>query len=353
MNSNELSPQGNQQQLRALVRTALDKRKALLAQCAAEDTDCMRLINGIAEGIVGLTVDRYGDVLLIQTQERAELSEDEVRLIHSEVNEALGLQLELAWNVRGDHALGIAVDYTKAFVGRELGIRYDVRPRTRGNDPYLFLDFRIGRRRMAELAKGKSVLNLFSYTCGIGVVAQKHGAKEVWNVDFSKSALEIGEANAALNDCPIDKSYRYMEADVLPTMRQLAGLPWKGRRVATRGVAANAEKKGKVITLTQRTFDIVVLDPPRWAKTPYGAIDVVRDYPSLLKPALACTAKGGTVIATNHVPNVSREEFERIVRRTGEKMGRPFASVEVIGPEEDFPSFDGQPPLKVAFGVVA
>jgi 23S rRNA (cytosine1962-C5)-methyltransferase len=118
-------------------------------------------------------------------------------------------------------------------------------------------------------------------------------------------------------------------------------------------VPANAEKKGKVIPLTQRTFDIVVLDPPRWAKTPYGAIDVVRDYPSLLKPAIACTAKGGVVIATNHVPTVSREEFERTVRRTAEKMERPFASVEVVGPESDFPSFDGQPPLKVAFGIVA
>ena len=343
----------NSNELRALVRTALDNRRALLAQCAAEDTDCMRLVNGISEGIPGLTVDRYGEVLLIQTQERAELSEEEVRLIHSEVVEILGTKLELAWNVRGDHALGIAVDYTRAFVGRELGIRYDVRPRTRGNDPYLFLDFRNGRRRMAQLAAGKSVLNLFSYTCGIGVVAQKHGAKEVWNVDFSKTALEIGKANAALNACPISESYRYMEADVLPTMRQLAGLPWKGRRVATRGAPVNAEKRGKVIPLKPRTFDIVVLDPPRWAKTPFGAIDVVRDYPSLLKPAIACTEKGGVVIATNHVPTVSREEFERIVRRTGEKMERPFASVEVLGPEADFPSFDGQPPLKVAIGVVA
>jgi 23S rRNA (cytosine1962-C5)-methyltransferase len=80
---------------------------------------------------------------------------------------------------------------------------------------------------------------------------------------------------------------------------------------------------------------------------------VVNDYPSLLKPAIGCARAGGTVIATNHVPTVTREEFEAVVRRTAEKMGRSFTELALFGPEEDFPSFDGEPPLKVAVGVLA
>ena len=67
----------------------------------------------------------------------------------------------------------------------ELGIRYTVDPIHKGIDPLLFLDFRAGRRRILRESSDQTVLNLFSYTCGIGVAAAKGGAKRVVNVDFS------------------------------------------------------------------------------------------------------------------------------------------------------------------------
>src|SRR4029079_11623229 len=82
---------------------------------------------------------------------------------------------------------------------RELGVPYDARPRHRGQDPLLFLDLRVVRRRVLELARGRSVLNLFAYTCGVGVAAARAGAAEVWNVDFAASALDVGRRNAALS----------------------------------------------------------------------------------------------------------------------------------------------------------
>ena len=326
-------------------RSALARRADLFARAAAEGTDCVRLFHGVAEGTPGLTIDRYGPVLLVQTQaSRPVVQPDDVARLADLATAALGTPLSLAWNVRG----GASVEQppfepptTQPIVGRELGLAYDVRPRHRGQDPLLFLDFRGTRRLVRERASGASVLNVFSYTCGIGVAAMAGGAREVWNVDFARSALEVGRENARLNGISLE-AFRTIEADAIPTMRQLAGLPVKGR-----GARRGFQK------FSERRFDLVVLDPPRWAKTPFGAVDVVNDYPSLLKPAIGCTRAGGTVIATNHVPTVTREVFEAIVRRTAEKMGRTFSELTLVGPEEDFPSFDGEPPLKVAVGVLA
>ncbi|MBX7196875.1 MAG: class I SAM-dependent methyltransferase [Sandaracinaceae bacterium] len=322
---------------------ALARRASLLERARQEGTDCVRLFHGVAEGAAGLTIDRYGPVLLVQTQASRPVADaDDVARLADQARRALDAGLALAWNVRGGAAVEQPpFEHGGPFVGHELGLSYDVRPRHRGQDPLLFLDFRAARRLVRARAAGASVLNVFAYTCGIGVAALAGGAREVWNVDFARSALEVGRHNAALNGLS-PEAFRTIEADAIPTMRQLAGLGVKGRG-ARRGFTR----------FTARTFDLVVLDPPRWAKTPFGAVDVVNDYPSLLKPAIGCARPGGLVIATHHVPTVTRAQFEAIVRRTAEKMGRPFAELSIVGPEEDFPSFDGEPPLKIAVGVVS
>ena len=83
-------------------------------------------------------------------------------------------------------------------------------------------------RDVRELAPGRSVLNLFAYTATAGVAAAAAGASEVWNVDFSRSALEVGRANAASNSIPEDR-IRFVEEDCLPVLRHLAGLTVRGR----------------------------------------------------------------------------------------------------------------------------
>lgn len=329
-------------ELEERLRESLGRRETLLAELSS-DTDCYRLLHGIAEGAPGVAIDRYGPVLLVQTW-RHPLELSTVDACRQVAESALGASLVPVWNHRNKergvpfsrfHAPDSLPEHP---TGRELGLVYDVRPRHRGVDPLLFLDARVVRRRVKSAASGRSVLNLFAYTCSVGVAALSGGAREVWNVDFSRSALATGAGNAELNGFAPD-AMTLVPDDVIPVVRQLAGLPVKQRR----GRRHDFTKR------EPRSFDIVVLDPPRWSKGPFGAVDVVRDYPGVFKPALMATRKGGIVLATNHAPEVALDDWLRILDRTAEKFGRPLAGVEVLEPEADFPSFDGAPPLKVAW----
>lgn len=325
-----------------LLARAVARRRSLLEKLEGESTDCYRLLHGIAEGRPGLTVDRYGPLLLVQTW-REPLAPGELDALAAAAKGELGADLLPVWNHRSEKRSDRFRRHhdpqlPERPVGHELGLTYDVRPRHRGVDPLLFLDLRAGRRRILAEARGRTVLNLFAYTCGAGLAAAAGGASEVWNVDFSASALEVGERNFELNGLA-NESVVLVEEDVAPVVRQLAGLPFRQRRGKERPFQRFEAKK----------FDLVVADPPQWSKGRFGAVDVVRDYPSLFKPALLATAPGGHLLATNHAPEVTAEDWLAVLRRTGEKCGRPVGAVELIPPEEDFPSFDGAPPLKIAW----
>ena len=319
-----------------LVRRAIEYRRDLLEQLSGEGTDCYRLFHGVAEGRPGLTIDRYGPILLLQTW-REPLAPAEIDDYHRVVEDACGWSLTTVWNHRADKSSDVIAE-AEATVGRELGVRYDVSLRHRGQDPLLFLDLRAGRRLILERVRGKSVLNLFAYTGGVSLCAAIGGVSEIWNVDFARSASDWVRRNLVLNAIAEDR-VRLIQDDVIPVIRQLAGLPVKGRGARRRDYER----------FEPRQFDVVVLDPPRWAKGGFGAIDIVRDYPSLLKPALLATAPGGAVLATNNAARVDRGEWLRVLKRTAEKCGRALSSVEVVEPEADFPAIDDAPPLKMAW----
>ncbi len=127
--------------------------------------------------------------------------------------------------------------------------------------------------------------------------------------------------------------------DALVVGRQFAGLPVKGR----------GSRRRRFTKREPRSFDITVLDPPRWARTPFGAVDVVRDYQSLFKPALLATRAGGRMLVANNAAEVEADSWLDGLERCAEKAGRPIESVERLLPDADFPSFDEQPPLKLAW----
>lgn len=325
------------------LATAFVAREALLNQCLAEQTDAYRLFHGSVEGEPGLTVDRYGELLLVQSFHRplepAQL--DALETFYAEVmpglipvyNDRSQSNSRIA-NPLPPEAMALA---TQPRQFQELGVNYRIQARHAGQDPWLFLDMRAGRRRVMREAAGKSVLNLFAYTCGVGIAAAKAGARLVVNVDFAESSLAIGRENARLNE--LATRPRFVKSDFFPAARQYSGI---GQPKFVRGRSLPPFPK-----LEKHAFDLVFLDPPRYAKSLFGVVDVVNDYPALFKPALLSTAEGGTLICCNNVAEVERDAWMEQMQRSAIKAGRSIREHEWILPEADFPSLDGRPPLKI------
>lgn len=329
--------------LSALFATALDARADLLARLHGEDTDAYRLFHGTAEGRPGLTVDRYGGLLLVQSFHESLPPEDLAALEGFYVKHLPGLTAiyndRSAPNSRIRNALPptqLAAAHEPR-IARELGVQYRIQARHSGQDPWLFLDLRAGRRWVLRHARGKSLLNLFAYTCGVGIAAGVGGARQVVNVDFAESSLAIGRQNADLNRLPVQPEF--IKSDFFAAVRQLAGI---GQPQRVRGRLMPAFPK-----LAPQLFDLVFLDPPRYAKSAFGVVDLVNDYAAIFKPALLCTAPGGTLLCTNNMAAVDRAAWLDQLQRSARKAGRPIRSFEWILPEADFPSPDGNPPLKM------
>jgi len=323
----------------SLIHKALHNRAELISALHTEETDTYRLFHGANEGFPGLTIDRYGDRILVQSFYESPSDTDRDQL-QSFLNPQL--DFEPTYDFR-DRSVSKTVDQqppdkptNSSPFSSELGVRYLTKTSYRGQDPYLFLDMRATRRYLLANSRDLSVLNLFAYTCSLGLCAAMGGAAEVWNIDFAESALEVGRTNLLENRAP-EFSHQMIREDFFPAIRQLAGMQVKGR--------GRRKKYGKY---QPRTFDLVLLDPPRWATSSFGAVDLIRDYQSVFKPALLVTKPGGRIICTNHVPSVSLDAWLEILEKCALKNSCSIDIAAVITPEEDFPSPDGKHPLKIA-----
>ncbi len=325
------------------LNAALERRRPLLSELHAQETDCYRLFHGTQEGAPGLTIDRYGPQLLVQSFHQP-LNTDELLAAAEQCSAALQQPLQLVYNDRSSNHSRVersdAIYAAEAsalvdMVGHEWGLNYRVRGRHAGQDPLLFLDLRNARGWVKQHSAGKSVLNLFAYTCGVGLCAAAGGATRVLNLDFAESNLAVGRENGLLN--PTLPAMSFLQSDYFPAIRQLAGLPVSQRR---------GHKLPSYPRIAQEQFDLVLLDPPAWAKSAFGTVDLLRDYQSLLKPAILATADDGVLICCNNLAKVSMSDWREQVLRCASKLDRPVRDCQVLSPAADFPSHDHNPPLK-------
>lgn len=330
--------------LEGILRDAFVRRGSFMQRLVDERTDCYRLLHGSQEGLAGVTLDRYGDLTLLQSFHSA-LPDDAVAQIEK-ISQVLLPQSAFVYNdrsatgsrVRNRLGAQAALAAQSLRIVSEHGVRFHLKARHRGHDPWLFLDLRPTRRAVMDEAHGKSMLNLFAYTCGVGVAAAAAGAHRVLNVDFARSALVVGADNAVLNGVG-DRSTQLV-SDVFPAVRQLGGTrqpPIMRRR-----------RLPPFPHIDREQFDLVFLDPPPRSKSPFGVVDLEADYQSLLKPTLPTVADRGVLYCTNNMAGVDEATWHTSLRRCTDKHGRPIRSLDVIRPGEDFPSNDGHPPLKVA-----
>ena len=329
--------------LRQLLQSAVARRKDLIRDLIQSNTNCWRIFHGIAEGRPGLTVDRFGALVLAQTF-REPLNVEEVADLEQSVRDLLQIDFSFVYNHRDCSLSGerpysmyhsVADAALQPVTCTENGIKVEITPRHAGSDPHLFLDLRNVRSWVLHHAAGRSVLNLFSYTCGVGLAAALGNATEVLNVDFSMTPLEVAQRNAQLNGlrCSfVNSTLRYEEKqqvralpadlklqrqqipyapllllreDVFATVWQLAGSPPKSRR----------GRLPSLVKLSPRAYDLGVLDPPKYLKGKYQVVDVVKDYGSLFRPAARIVSSGGVVLAVNHSPDVAMDAWKKSLQR--------------------------------------
>lgn len=180
-------------------------------------------------------------------------------------------------------AWGSEVD---AVVVKECGVNFEARPGN-GLSVGLYLDARNARAWVRERAQGRTVLNLFSYTCGFGVAARLGGATRAVNVDLSRKVLDWGMRNLSLNDLEADKR-DFIAGDCID---------WLGRF---------AKKK--------EVFDLVVIDPPSFASSGKSRFSAQKDYPRLVEKASKVVAPGGTMLCCTNLELVDVKGFESMVR---------------------------------------
>ncbi len=320
----ETPPRVGLDALRDRVERALASRARLLA---GSDTDAVRLFHGATEGIDGLVIEKFADVLVVQLHEqRLCAREPEVRTVCAELARRLGARAVYCKRfardrsaalarLRGLHTdpepwIGTPIEPELSVV--EHGVRYLIRPYD-GYSVGLFLEHRDNRRRIRELARGRRVLNAFAYTCGFSVAAALGGAENTVSVDVSRRYLEWGKRNFATNRIDLNR-HTFLCSDIFAYLH----------RVRRQG----------------RRFDLVVLDPPTFgrSKRPRSVFAIAEDLDRLVAGAADLLSPGGIVLlATNH-RKTSRRRLEAALRsaRAGrqiEILTRPALPPDFAGDE--------------------
>ncbi len=298
-------------ELQRHIDEALARRSDLLND---PQTDVGRLLNGAADNFPGLVVERFGPALTAQLHEgHLQLSQATARRLCDELRErvsATAVYRKMFPRDRSHGSTELAAQHSNPtpWLGNavepevvvcEHGLMFAVRP----YDGYLtglFLDHRANRQRIRSLARGRRVLNAFAYTCGYAVAGLAGGAEHVTNVDVSRKALEWGRRNVTLNDLS-DTQAQFICSDIFDYYRRAAR--------------------------QQRTFDLVVLDPPTFARTrkPARVFQIEEDLPRLVTGALELmTHKSQLLLCTNH-RGTSARRLSEVALRAAACAGRRAA----------------------------
>ena len=297
----------NQAFFEALFRQAKEKRKAYFQD---DLTTAFRLFNQEGDGFGGLTVDLYGDYAVFSWynsyvyQIRKVISEA-FRQVFPEVLGAYekirfkGLDYESA-HVYGQEA----PDF---FTVLENGVLYQVFMND-GLMTGIFLDQHEVRGSLVDgLAMGKSLLNMFSYTAAFSVAAAMGGSSQTTSVDLAKRSRELSQAHFQANGISTD-DHRFIVMDVFEYFKY-------------------AKRKGL-------TYDVIVLDPPSFARNKKQTFSVAKDYHKLISQSLEILNPGGIIIASTNAANVSRQKFTEQIDKGF--AGRSYQILNKYGLPADF-----------------
>jgi 23S rRNA (cytosine1962-C5)-methyltransferase len=302
------------------LEQSLQRRQALFE---AETTGC-RLIHGENDGWPGLVLDRYDATLVLKLYTAAWLPGlgDIVDLITERLRPER-LVLRLSRNIqplvlkrfqRADGEILHGTLPVEPVIFLETGLRFEA-DALRGQKTGFFLDQRENRRHVEALARGREVLNTFSFSGGFSVYAARGGATAVTDLDISSHALASSARNFSLNQSvPAVRSCRHelIQADAFEWLSQNE----------------------------QRQFDLVILDPPALAKRQADRAGALQGYHRLVCSAIEHLRPGGILVACSCSAHVTAEEFFDLVRSAASASGRQFETFRITShPPDHAPTF--------------
>ncbi|WP_339895429.1 class I SAM-dependent rRNA methyltransferase [uncultured Algibacter sp.] len=294
------------------IEIAFEKRSELLRT----KTNSYRLLFGENDGFPGLIADVYDSVLVVKLYSEIWLPYLET-IIPSlqQISNAKTVIMRLSRNLQisktnalidGQVVYGILNNEVIEFV--EHGVNFSANV-IKGHKTGYFLDHRANRKQVGEWSKGKTVLDVFSYAGGFSVHALYNGAKEVTSLDISKQALEIAIENGKLN--PYSGKHKIIAGDAFAELKNLI--------------------KNKV------TFDVVVIDPPSFAKQA-SEIDLAKKkYIQLAELGEKLTSKNGLLVLASCSSRVLAEEFLDINDKALASTNRRFKVVLKTQHDTDHP----------------
>ncbi len=275
-----------------------------------ERTTGYRVINGESDGWPGLVLDRYDDTLVLKLYTAAWLPrlEEIAALICGRLKPGR-IILRLSRNLReaaqrfqkDDGEIIYGPSLNGAVVFSETGLKFEADV-LRGQKTGFFLDQRENRRLVESLARDRTVLNAFSFSGGFSLYAARGGARSVTDLDISAHALASAERNFALNQTFVAHcQHERVQADTFDWLEK------------------NAARK----------FDLIILDPPSFAKREAERANAIRAYERLAVLGIARLSPGGILVACSCSAHVSAEEFFGSVGVAAKQSGRAFFELQI------------------------
>jgi 23S rRNA (cytosine1962-C5)-methyltransferase len=270
-----------------------------------DDTNAARIVNSEGDDLSGLVIDRYDDVVVIEI---ANYGVEQIKpLIVETIESALKPRAIFFKNdlpARKIEGLSLESDHAPSATIRESGLQFIVEP-GEGQKTGFFLDQRENRRLAQTLANGKRVLNLFSYSGAFGVYAGAGGAREIVNVDVSEKAIALAKKNHELNGFEA----QFEVADAFAWVRK-----------------------------KRDPFDLIVCDPPAFAKSRADVDRAARGYKDINLYALRLVAPGGFLMTFSCSGHMSLDLFQKVIFSAAHDANRRVAIVRRLTAGPDHPT---------------
>jgi len=295
------------------LEQAVRLRQALIPP---EETNALRLVHGESDGLPGVVVDRYADVLVLQILSAG--AETWRETLVDGLVELTGLKQVYERSDVDVRSLEGLPERTGALRGSsppdrlvigESGLEFNV-DICSGQKTGFYIDQRRNRQRVGVLVSGRKVLNCFCYTAAFSVYALAGGAASVLSIDSSAGALALGAQNVALNEIPAEKAL-WLEGDVFHELRTL-----RDRAEA---------------------FDAIILDPPKFAPTAAQAERAARGYKDINLLAFKLLRPGGLLFTFSCSGGISADLFQKIVAGAALDAGVDARIVEHLAQGPDHP----------------